>query len=142
MPGRKRRAGLQDVIAAEACAKSPARCSLQGGIRGGSLSRRSGSQPLQARLIAFLQALLALEQAALGLQQPLLRALRSQAFGLLRLQLLRALLQAIDAVLPLGALARKHLTLPLLHGLLSLLDALLTQSRARFSCGRGMRAAI
>jgi hypothetical protein len=89
-------------------------------------------QPLQARQIALLHALLALEQAVLGLQQSLLRALRPQAFGLLRLQLLHALLQAIDPALALGTLARNHLTLPLLHDLLSLLDPLLTLLRTRF----------
>jgi hypothetical protein len=80
----------------------------------------------------LLHALLALEQAVLGLQQPLLRALRPETFRLLRLQLLHALLQAIDAGLPLCALARQHATLPLLHNLLSLLKALLTLLRACF----------
>src|SRR5258706_2005163 len=58
-------------------------------------------------------------------QQSLLRALRPRAFQLLRLQLLNALLQAIDALLALRALARRHLALALLCGLLPLLDALL-----------------
>ncbi|XSC47987.1 hypothetical protein ACF1BQ_023430 [Bradyrhizobium sp. RDT10] len=61
-----------------------------------------------------------------------LRALRPATFRLLRLQLLHALLQAIDAALALCALARQHVTLPFLHHLLSLLDALLTLLRARF----------
>ncbi|WP_245320407.1 hypothetical protein, partial [Bradyrhizobium lablabi] len=80
----------------------------------------------------MLHALFALEQAALCLQQPLLRALRPAAFRLLRLQLLHTLLQAINAALALRALARQHLTLPLLHHLLSLLDVLLALLRARF----------
>jgi hypothetical protein len=46
--------------------------------------------------------------------------------------LLDALLHAIDAVLSLRALARKHLALPLLHNLLSLLDVLLTLLRTLF----------
>jgi hypothetical protein len=50
----------------------------------------------------------------------------------LRLQLLYALLQAIDAVLALSALARQHVTLSLLHNLLALLDALLALLRTRF----------
>jgi hypothetical protein len=62
----------------------------------------------------------------------LLRALRPATFRLLRLQLLHALLQAIDAGLSLCALARQHATLPLLHDLLSLLDVLLTLLRTRF----------
>jgi len=62
----------------------------------------------------------------------LLLALRPLALRLLRLQLLHALLHAIDAVLALHALARKHLALPLLHNLLSLLDVLLTLLRTLF----------
>ena len=77
----------------------------------------------------MLGALLTLEQAVLRLQRPLLLALRAHAFWLLRLQLLHALLQAIDAVLTLRRLARKHLALPLLNNLLSLLDVLLTLLR-------------
>ena len=133
VPGHKRRPGLQHVIVAEVRGKSPACCSLRGGgSRSGSFSRRLWPQPLQARQITFLHALLALEQTGLGLQQPLLRALRPHAFRLLGLQLLRALLQAIDAALPLCALARKHFTLPPLHSLLPLLDTLLTLLRTRF----------
>jgi hypothetical protein len=113
--GRERRARLQFVTAEEVRCKSPACCSLQGGSRGGPFGRRLRCQPLQPRLIALLHKLLALELAVLCLEQPLLRALCPQAFRLLRLQLLHALLQAIDAALALCALARKHLTLPLLH---------------------------
>jgi len=67
--------------------------------------------------------LLALKLALFCLQQPLLRALRPRTLRLLRLQLLHALLQPIDAVLALHARAR--VALPLLPGLLQLLDALL-----------------
>ncbi|WP_314949510.1 hypothetical protein [Bradyrhizobium cosmicum] len=56
-------------------------------------------------LLALLDALLALKQAALRLQQPLLRVLRPCAFRLLRLQLLHALLQAVDAALAFRGLA-------------------------------------
>jgi hypothetical protein len=49
----------------------------------------------------------------------------------LRLQLLHALLQAINPGLTLGTLARQRRALPLLHQLLSLLDALLTRLRTR-----------
>ncbi|MCP3372106.1 hypothetical protein [Bradyrhizobium cajani] len=55
----------------------------------------------------------------------MLLALRPRAFHLLRLQLLHALLEAIDAGLALRRLARQHLALPLLHHLLALVDALL-----------------
>ncbi|BBZ93442.1 hypothetical protein BDS110ZK25_10570 [Bradyrhizobium diazoefficiens] len=60
----------------------------------------------------------------------MLLALRPRALWLLRLQLLHALLQAIDAGLALGGLARQHLALPLLHHLLALLDLLLMLLRA------------
>jgi hypothetical protein len=80
----------------------------------------------------LLHALLTLEQAVLCLQRPILRALRPATFRLLRLQLLHTLLQAIDAGLPLCALARQCVTLTLLHDLLPLLDALLTLLRTRF----------
>jgi hypothetical protein len=125
---------LQGIIGAEVRGKPSAGCSLRGGSSGGSFSRRWWwCQPLQARLIGLLQALLALEQPVLGLQQPFLRALRPKAFRLLRLQLLHALLQAIDAGLPLGAPARQHVTLPLLHNLLPLLNALLALLCTRFN---------
>jgi len=121
---------LQGITAAELRGKSPA----GGGLHSGSSFGRRllRAQPLQARLIALLHALFALEQAVLGLQQPLLRAFRPPAFRLLRLQLLHALLQAIDAGLPICALARQHVALPLLHDVLSLLDTLLTLLRTRF----------
>jgi hypothetical protein len=123
---------LLGIIAAEVRGKSAARGSLRSGRRGGSFSRGWWSQPLQPRLIVLLHALLALEQAVLGLQQPLLRAFRPPAFRLLRLQLLHALLQPIDPALPFRTLARQHAMLPLLHYLLPLLDALLTLLRTRF----------
>ena len=56
-------------------------------------------------------------------------ALRACAFDLLRLQLLNALLQAIDPGLPLRGLARERVTLPLLRRLLALLDQLLMLRR-------------
>jgi hypothetical protein len=129
LAGRERGSGLQGIIAAELRGKAPACGSLHSGS---SFSRRRWCQPLQARLIGLLHALLALEHTVLSLQQPFLCALRPQAFRLLRLQLLHALLQAIDAVLPRCALARQHVALPLLHDLLPLLDALLTLLRPRF----------
>jgi len=49
---------------------------------------------------------------------------------LLRLQLLYALLQAVDALLALRALPRKDIALPFLRGLLELLRALLTLEQA------------
>ncbi|WP_338833635.1 hypothetical protein [Bradyrhizobium septentrionale] len=78
----------------------------------------------------MLRALLALQQAVLRLQGSVMDALRARAFGLLRLQLLHALLQAIDPGLPLGGLARQRLALPLLRHLLALLDQLLMLLRA------------
>ena len=85
---------------------------------------------LSARLIALLHALLAFEQAVLRLQHPPLCTLRPRAFRLLRLQLLHALLQAIDAGLAVRGLARQHLALPLLIHQLTLLDLLLMLLRA------------
>ncbi|WP_334536399.1 hypothetical protein [Bradyrhizobium sp. AZCC 2230] len=55
----------------------------------------------------------------------MLLPLRPRAFHLLRLQLLHALLEPIDAGLALRRLARQHFALPLLHHLLALLDLLL-----------------
>jgi hypothetical protein len=78
----------------------------------------------------LLQALLALQETLLCLQQPLLRPLRPRALRLFRLQPLHALLQAIDAILDallaLYALARKDVALPVLHGLLPLDPLLIT----------------
>jgi hypothetical protein len=125
LPGREPGARLQRVIAAEVRSKSPACCRLEGRSGGGALGRELRTQPLQARLITLLHALLALQQPVLRLQQPLLRALRPLAFRLLRLQLLHALLQAIDAALPFRVLARKHLALPPFDELLALLRTLL-----------------
>jgi hypothetical protein len=73
----------------------------------------------------LLRALLALQQAVLRLQHAFLRTLRPRAFRLLRLQLLHALLQPIDAGLAISGLARQHLALPLLQYLLALLHVLL-----------------
>jgi hypothetical protein len=90
-----------------------------------ALPRKDIALPFLSGLLEPLHTLLMLELPLFCLQQPLLRALRPQAFRLLRLQLLHALLQPIDAVLALRALARRHVALPLLHGLLRLLNALL-----------------
>jgi signal transduction histidine kinase len=136
-------------IVAEALRKSPACGRLRRGSGGGSPSQRLYSQPLRARQIPLLHALLSLELAFLCLQQPLLRALCPQALvlalalRLLRLQLLHALLQPIDAVLALHALARKDVALavvtrqiPLLHALLTLELAFLCQQQSLL---RGLR---
>ena len=85
LPDRERRLGLRFGIAAEARGKSSTCGSLHGGSGGGPRRRRLQSQPLLARQITLLLVLLALEQAVLCLQQPLLRALRPQALRLLRL---------------------------------------------------------
>ncbi|WP_429104346.1 hypothetical protein [Bradyrhizobium sp. i1.12.3] len=78
----------------------------------------------------MLRALLALQQAVLRLQGPVTEALRARAFDFLRLQLLHALLQAIDPALPLCGLTRERVALPLLRCLLALLDQLLPLLRA------------
>jgi hypothetical protein len=76
----------------------------------------------------------------------LLRALRPRAFRLLRLQLLNALLQPIDALLALRALARRHVARALLLRGLLLLDVLLALADplllrwARARSGRRARA--
>ena len=121
-PSLAGRLGLT-VSTGELGCKSPARRSLH---RGGVWARglRLDSQLLLTRQITLLQLLLALEQALLRLHQPLLRALFLYALRLLRLQLLYALLQAVDALLTVRGLARKDIALPLLDRLL-LLDALL-----------------
>jgi hypothetical protein len=90
-----------------------------------ALARQRLPLPFLRGLLELLPALLTLELALLCLQQPLLRALRPRAFRLLRLQLLNALLQAIDTLLALHALARRHVARALLRGLLRLLNALL-----------------
>ncbi|WP_407165642.1 hypothetical protein [Bradyrhizobium sp. ORS 111] len=77
----------------------------------------------------MLGLLLALQQAVLRLQRPVVGALRARAFNLLRLQLLHALLQPIDPGLPLRGLARERLALPFLRRLLALLDQLLALLR-------------
>ena len=90
-----------------------------------ALARKHVAPPFLRGLLELLHALLTLELPLFCLQQPLLRALRPRAFRLLRLQLLNALLQAIDALLALRALARRHVVRALLRGLLPLLDVLL-----------------
>ena len=88
-----------------------------------ALARKHVALPFLRGLLELLHALLTLELPLFCLQQPLLRALRPRAFRLLRLQLLHALLQPIDALLALHALARRHVTRALLlRGLLALLD--------------------
>src|SRR5690242_6408089 len=89
------------------------------------LPRKDIALPFLRVLLELLRALLTLEQALLRLQQSLLGAMIPRALRLLRLQLLYALLQAVDALLTLHALTRKLVALPLLHRLLRLLDALL-----------------
>jgi hypothetical protein len=131
-PTLKRRLDPRIGIAVEALGKSPA---------GGGLHRRSGpglptwrrhSQRLPARQITLLQALLALEQAVLCLQQQPLRTLRPQTVRLSRLQLLHSLLQPINARLALHGLPRKAVALPFLRGLLELLLTLLTLKLSLF----------
>ncbi|MES5488146.1 hypothetical protein QMZ05_35865 [Bradyrhizobium sp. INPA03-11B] len=53
--------------------------------------------------------------------------------------MLHALLQAIDPGLPLCGLARQRVTLPLLRGLLALLDELLTLLRTLLNSLRRRR---
>ncbi|WP_244485658.1 hypothetical protein [Bradyrhizobium tropiciagri] len=92
--------------------------------------------------------MLALQQAVLRLKRAVMDALRACALNVLRLQLLHALLQAIDPALPLRGLARERVALPLLRGLLALLDELLMLLRAllnslgrRRSCAQARRRA-
>jgi hypothetical protein len=85
---------------------------IDAGLALRGLARQHLALPLLDLLLALLDTLLALKQAALRLQQPLLLVLRPGAFRLLRLQLLHALLQAVDAALAFRGLARKHLARP------------------------------
>jgi hypothetical protein len=89
-----------------------------------SLPRKGVALPFLHGLLELLLTLLTLELSLFRLQQPLLRALRALAFGLLRLQFLHALLQPIDALLALRVLGRKGVALPFLHSLLRLLHLL------------------
>ncbi|MFB6462105.1 hypothetical protein [Bradyrhizobium tunisiense] len=131
LTGDEGRLGLRRSLLTEALGKS----STLGGLRG-RRKRRSAplrsleSEPLLTSQVELLRALLTAEQAVLGLEHPLLLALGSRAFHLLRLQLLNALLQAIDAGLALRRLARQHLALSLLDVLRALLDALLALKKA------------
>jgi hypothetical protein len=131
MTVKERRVRLHCVPAAEMRGKPAAGRSLQRG--GGSLRLRSGSQRLQARLVALQHTSFLLKPAVLRLQQALLRTLRPCSFRFPGLQFLHALLQAVDAALPRGAFTRKRRALPLLHGLLSLLNRLLAPARAGLS---------
>ena len=125
------RLGLRSGLLAEARREPPALGRLHGGrSRRGAPGRSLQSEPLLASQVKLLRALFTTEQAVLGLEHPLLLALRSRAFHLLRLQLLNALLQAIDAGLALRRLARQHLALPLLDLLHALLGTLLALKQA------------
>jgi hypothetical protein len=117
--------GLSVSTAEVRCKSPPCRSLHRGSSVGARSCRRLYSRLLLARQITLLHALLALEQALLCLQQLLLRALLPQALRLLRLQLLYALLQPVDALLVLRALPRKDIALPFLRHLLELLRALL-----------------
>jgi hypothetical protein len=79
--GDERRLGLCKRPLAEVRAKPPARGASRCNCCSGGLQ----SEPLLARQIALLRALLAVEQAVLRLEYPLLLALRACAFRLLRL---------------------------------------------------------
>ena len=111
-----------------------------------ALARKHLALPFLRGLLDLLYTLLMLELALFGLQQPLLRALRPRAIRLLRLQLLNALLQPIDALLALHALARRHVARALLLRGLLLLDVLLALADplllrwARARSGRRARA--
>ena len=61
---------------------------------------------------------------------------------MLRLQLLHAPLQPIDALLVLRALARKHVALPFLRGLLELLHTLLTLELPLFCLQQSLLRAL
>jgi hypothetical protein len=61
---------------------------------------------------------------------------------MLRLQLLHAPLQPIDALLALRALARKHVALPFLRGLLELLHTLLTLELPLFCLQQSLLRAL
>ena len=113
-----------------------------------ALARKHVALPFVRGLLELLHTLLTLELPLFCLQQPLLRAWRARSFRLLRLQLLNALLQPIDVLLALHALARRHVALALLRGLRPLLDAvfalagplLLRWARARRGrCARARR---
>ncbi|WP_225160763.1 hypothetical protein [Bradyrhizobium sp. BRP56] len=126
MARRKPCLALRTCLLAEARGKSLALRRLRRGRgRDRGANRRCRRQSLLAGNVGLLRALLALQQAVLRLQGAVMDALRACALDLLRLQLLHALLQAIDPGLPLGGLARERVTLPLLRRLLALLDHLL-----------------
>ncbi|WP_456757889.1 hypothetical protein [Bradyrhizobium sp. USDA 4011] len=124
---RERRLGLRSCLLAEVCGKSLALGRLRLGHGcGGDPNRRCRRQSLLAGEVGLLCALLALQQAVLRLQGTVMDALCARAFDLLRLQLLHALLQAIDPGLPLRGLPCERIPLPLLRRLLTLLDQRLT----------------
>ncbi|WP_249149274.1 hypothetical protein [Bradyrhizobium manausense] len=134
LASHKGRLSLRIGLLAEARGKP----SALGGLRGRRSSRDAAGRSLEskallARQVKLLRALLTAKQAVLRLEHPLLLALRPRAVRLLRLQLLHALLEPIDAGLALCRLARQDLALPLLHHLLVLLDLLLMLLRALFN---------
>ncbi|WP_246667929.1 MULTISPECIES: hypothetical protein [Bradyrhizobium] len=140
MARRKPCLALRTCLLAEVRGKSLALSRLRrGGGRDRGANRRCGRQSLLAGNIGLLRTLLALQQAVLRLQGTVMDALRACALDLLRLQLLHALLQAIDPGLPLGGLARERVTLPLLRRLLALLDHLLLLLRAPLNALRRRR---
>ncbi|WP_375764276.1 hypothetical protein ACE10X_14430 [Bradyrhizobium sp. Pha-3] len=131
---------LRACLLAEVGGKSLALSRLRRGRgRDRGANRRGRRQSLLAGNVGLLRALLALQQAVLRLQGTVMDALRACALHLLRLQLLHALLQAIDPGLPLGGLARERVTLPLLRRLLALLDHLLLLLRALLNAVRRRR---
>ncbi|WFU58675.1 hypothetical protein QA639_14750 [Bradyrhizobium pachyrhizi] len=131
---------LRTCLLAEARGKSLALSRLRRGRgRDRSANRRCRRQSLPAGNVGLLRTLLALQQAVLRLQGTVMDALRACALDLLRLQLLHALLQAIDPGLPLSGLARERVTLPLLRRLLALLDHLLVLLRALLNALRRRR---
>ncbi|WP_456821321.1 hypothetical protein [Bradyrhizobium sp. USDA 4502] len=140
MARRKPCLALRTCLLAEARGKSLTLSRLcRGRGRDSSANRRCRRQSLPAGNVGLLRTLLALQQTALRLQGTVMDALRACALDLLRLQLLHALLQAIDPGLPLGGLARERLTLPLLRRLLALLDHLLLLLRALLNALRRRR---
>ncbi|MHB0773684.1 hypothetical protein [Bradyrhizobium sp. 5.13L] len=137
------RLGLRSGLLAEARREPAALGSLHGGrSRRGAPGRSLESEPLLASQVKLLRALLTPEQAVLGLDHPLLLALCSRAFHLLRLQLLNALLQAIDAGLALHRLAREHLALSLLDLLHALLGTLLALKQAALRLQQSLLLAL
>src|SRR6478672_10481094 len=128
-PRRERGLSAWIGIVSELRGKSSARGGLHGGCGRAALpSRGPCTELLLLREIALLRKLLALQQALLSRQG----ALRPPALRVLGLQLLHALLQAIDPGLALGAAARQRIALALLCELLMLFSP-------QFMAARGLR---